>query len=206
MGRAKGTKNKVPQHKWSEEEKKYLTEITPNKHYREIHELMNNKFEYQFTFVQITAAIKRYKLKTGFTGRFKKGNIPFNKETKGVCKPNKTSFRKGDIPFNKREIGSERVTVDGYTEIKVAEPNIWEMKNRVLYEKHHNVKLTKDDIILFLDGDRSNLNIGNLFLITRQQLVRLNQFDLVKEDKELTKVGINIASVIAKYGELMRKK
>lgn len=206
MSRSKGVKNKVPLHTWSDEEKEYLSEITPGRHYSEIHEMMNDKFEYRFTYEQIKAAIKRYKLNTGFTGQYEKGNIPFNKGTKGVCKSNKTSFQKGNIPQNKKEVGSERITKDGYTEVKVEEPNKWNLKHRVLYEKYHDVKLIRDDIIIFLNGNKQNLNKENLHRITREQLVRLNQFDLIKEDKDLTKVGINIASVIAKYGKLSRNK
>lgn len=86
------SKSKI--HRWSEEEKKYLAEITPGKHYSEILELMNKKFKNTFTISQIKGAIGRYKLNTGFTGKFEKGNIPKNKGTKGLTGANKTSFKK----------------------------------------------------------------------------------------------------------------
>ena len=35
--------------KWSDEEKEYLKEITPGHHYAEIVELMNKKFDREFT-------------------------------------------------------------------------------------------------------------------------------------------------------------
>ena len=70
MGRPLGVKNKGPQHIWSDEEKQYLAEITPGRHYHEILELMTAKFCYDYTINQISGAIKRYGLKTGFTGRF----------------------------------------------------------------------------------------------------------------------------------------
>ena len=60
-------------HKWTDEEKAYLKSITPGNHHKEILELMNDKFEYNFSLRQISAAIKRYNLTTGFTGRFNKG-------------------------------------------------------------------------------------------------------------------------------------
>lgn len=39
-------------------------------------------------------------LEFGKAHRFPKGNIPHNKGTIGLMKPNKTSFKKGDIPVN----------------------------------------------------------------------------------------------------------
>ena len=104
-------------HYWSNEEKEYLKEITPGHHYREIMQLMNERFEYQFTYDQIKGAINRRKLHTGFNGQFKKGNTPFNKGTKGLTKGSRTSYKKGNVPANYRPVGSERVNIDGYVEI-----------------------------------------------------------------------------------------
>ena len=44
-------------YKWSDEEKLYLKEITPGRHYREIQELMYEKFNHQFSIAQIKNAI-----------------------------------------------------------------------------------------------------------------------------------------------------
>ena len=128
IGRPKGSKNKVI-HIWSTDEKEYLIKITHGKSYRDILGLMNNKFEYQFSLNQIKSAISRYNLNTGRTGRFEKGRIPANKGTKGLTGANKTSFKKGNTPLNHKPVGSERVSVDGYTEIKVSEPNKWRLKH-----------------------------------------------------------------------------
>ena len=81
MPRPKGAES-VTCHKWTDEEKAYLKEITPGHHHIEIQQLMNEKFEYQFTLNQIKGAINRYKHNTGFTGYYEKGNIPFNKGKK----------------------------------------------------------------------------------------------------------------------------
>ena len=78
-GRLIGSKDSYPQHRWSKEEIAYIKEITPGRSYKEILELMNNKFEYEFRMKQIQGAIKRYKLKTGRTGHFRKGFTPWNK-------------------------------------------------------------------------------------------------------------------------------
>ena len=203
MGRPKGTKNTVL-HKWSDEEKEYLSEITPGRHYKEIHKMMNDKFEYQFTYKQVTAAIKRYNLKTGFNGRFEKGHIPANKGTKGIMKANKTSFKKGHVHWNKKPIGSERVSVAGYTEIKVADPDKWRLKHRVMYEKYHNVVLNPKQLVIFADRDKSNMSKENLLLLDNNQLLVLNHNKLINENAELTKVGVNVANIIIKLKDLKR--
>ena len=203
MERLNGSENKVI-HKWTKEEKEYLSEITPGRHYKEILEMMNDKFEYQFTYRQVKSAIIRFNLKTGFNGRFEKGHVPAIKGTKGIMKPNKTSFKKGHVHWNKKPIGSERVSVDGYTEIKVADPDKWRLKHRVMYEKYHNVVLNPKELVIFADGDKSNMSKENLLLVDNNQLLILNQNGLINENRELTKTGLNIANIIIKLNELKR--
>ena len=203
MERLNRSENRV-KHRWTKEEKEYLSEITPGRHYKEILEMMNDKFEYQFTFRQVKSAIIRFNLKTGFNGRFEKGHVPAIKGTKGIIKPNKTSFKKGHVHWNKKPIGSERVSVDGYTEIKVADPDKWRLKHRVMYEKYHNVVLNPKQLVIFADGDKSNMSKENLLLVDKNQLLILNQNGLINENRELTKTGLNIANIIIKLNELKR--
>lgn len=196
---------KVTPHIWSEEEKKYLKEITPGKHYKEIQELMKNKFNLEFTMNQIKGAICRYKLNTGFTGRFQKGDIPFNKgksqkdymSAESIEKTKKTRFKKGQPPINWRPVGSERITKDGYTEIKIAEPNVWELKHKVLWEREHG-SIPPKHVVIFADGNKENLDINNLMLISREKLLIMNTNELIKKDAELTKTGALIADVLIK--------
>ncbi|MGL4483567.1 MAG: hypothetical protein ACRCUS_01325, partial [Anaerovoracaceae bacterium] len=110
---------------WTQEEKDYLREIVPGKSHKEITELMNLEFTYEYEISQIKGAIGRYKLNTGRTGYFPKGQEPHNKGKKMPteiyerCKA--TMFKKGQVPPNKRELGSERINVEGYIEVKIAE-------------------------------------------------------------------------------------
>ena len=204
MGRPKGSKNRGQRHIWSDEEKEYLKEIVTGRSHKEIIKMMNDKFEHQFTEGQIKGAIGRNNLNTGRTGRFERGHRPANKGTKGIMKANKTSFQKGHTPKNHKEVGSERVSVDGYTEIKVAEPNKWRLKHRVMYEKYHNVELDPKQLVIFADGDKRNLTKENLLLVDNKQLLTLNQHKLIKENGELTKVGLNLANIIIKLNDLKR--
>jgi hypothetical protein len=55
--------------------------------------------------------------------------------------------------------------------------------------------------VIFGDGDKQNIDISNLMLVSRKQLVRLNQNGLIQGDIELTRTGIIIADVMSKIGE-----
>ena len=193
--------------KWSDEEKEYLKKITPGHHYVEIANMMNKEFNREFTVNQIKGAIGRYKLNTGFNGRFKKGNVPHNKGKKGLyykgCE--KTWFKKGQASINHKPVGSERIDLDGYTLIKVAEPSVWKLKHRVIWEKA-NGPIPKNYTVIFLDGDKSNTDINNLTLVSRSELLIVNQKKLIKSDTELSKVGINIAKVQSKINKRKRGK
>lgn len=198
MGVAKGS----TLHIWTIEEKEFLKQIVTGHHHREIQELMNKKFNSDFTINQIKAAVKRYGLLTGFTGQFEKGSIPLNKGIKGVCSEEckKTWFKRGHTPINHKEVGSERIDVDGYILIKVAEPNKWRMKHQVIWEQHHG-KIPKGHVVIFGDGNRHNLDIDNLIMVTNNELLILNRNKLIQEDAELTRTGVNIAKVIQKISE-----
>lgn len=206
MSRPVGSKSKNV-HIWSEEEKEYLKQITPGHHHKEIQELMNKRFGLKLTPNQIKGAISRYKLSTGFTGQFKKGHVPANKGMKGVCPEGskKTWFKKGNIPANHKPVGSERVNVDGYTEVKVKEPNNWHLKQRVVWEKA-NGPIPKGCAIVFGDSDKRNFDINNLLLVSRKQLLFLNNNKLIKDDVELTKTGIIIADIHSKISERKQKE
>lgn len=189
-------------HIWSDDEKRYLAKITTGHHHKEIQELMNNKFEYQFSISQIKAAIGRYKLNTGFNGQFNKGNVPSNKGVKGVihegCK--KTWFKKGHTPSNHKDVGTERVNVYGYIEIKIAEPNKWRLKHQVIWEKHNGL-IPKGYNVIFGDRNPMNFEIDNLILVSKAQLLKMNQHKLIKNDADITRTGVLIADIYLKIGK-----
>ena len=205
MGRPLGVKNKGPQHIWSDEEKQYLAEITPGRGYKEIQSMMSCKFGFDYTRHQIKGAITRNKLNTGRTGRFEKGRATWNKGTKGLTKANVTSFKKGQKPHNYKPLGSERITKDGYCEIKVSDTGRrWRPKHVLIYEKHHG-KVPKGSAVIFLDGDKRNFDIDNLHLVTRGQLAMLNKNSLIQKDADLTKTAINVVDLMKKISAIEKK-
>lgn len=195
MSRPTGSRSLVL-HIWSEDEKEYIKQITPGHHHKEIQKLMSLKFNREFTLTQIKAAIKRYELNTGFTGHFSQGHIPANKGMKGYHAPGseKGWFKKGNMPINHKPVGSERVDVDGYTLIKTAEPNVWKLKHKVLWEENKG-KVPEGYVLTFLDGNKRNIKLENLTLISMAESLELTRSGLRSEYAELTKTGILVIKV-----------
>ena len=186
-------------HMWKEEEKEYIKDICSYSTRKEIQEALYNKFNIRFTIQQLKGVMSRNKLYIGEEG-LKKTRTAWNKGTKGICKPNSVSFKKGNPSPNKRKIGDERITRDGYTEVKIQEPNVWKLKHRIIYEKYYG-PVPADHIILFADKNKQNFDINNLLLVSRNELMKINWNGLQKDDPELTKIGLLVARVMVKVEE-----
>jgi len=112
----------------------------------------------------------------------KKGNIPFTKGKKqleymsaeAIEKLKATQFQKGSTPHNQLPLHSEHITTDGYTDVKIKQPSVWKHKHRIVYEKHHSVKLKTTDNIVFVDGNKQNFSPGNLKLFSNKELMSKN--------------------------------
>jgi hypothetical protein len=131
---------------------------------------------------------KRMGWKTGRTGCFEKGQVPFNKGVpcppgKGGRHPNarKTQFKKGNVSHTYRGPGHERIdSKDGYVILIVAERNPWTgaatrpvHKHRWLWEQK-NGPLPKGMALKCLDGDKTNTDPSNWEMVPRAVLPRLN--------------------------------
>ena len=138
-------------------------------------EKVNTIFGTTYSTDQISSLCKRKKWNTGRTGCFQKGSIPPNKGTKGLTSANKTSFKKGQITWNKKPVGYERIcSKDGYVLIKTEEPNLFELKHRVVWEKA-NGSIPENHVLVFKNMNKQDCRLENLMLISRAELARLNQ-------------------------------
>ncbi len=171
---------------------------------REITRKFNERFGTSRTENAIQNIRTKYKIRTRARNHWKKGHKPWNKGKKGLNIGGKqTQFKKGNRPQTWVPVGTEVVDPDGYAKVKVANPNKWEYKHRMAWEKH-NGPIPRGHVVIFGDGNKSNLNIDNLLLVSRKQLVRLNQKNLIQNNAELTKIGIAIADIYNQIGK--RKK
>lgn len=194
-------------HTYPDEVKKFIEENVKGITSIELTRLLNDRFGTDYGPNHIRAYMKNHKLTNGLNTCFKKGNEPFNKGLKGQCAPGceKSWFKKGQMPSNHKPIGSERIdSKDGYILIKTAEPRTWRHKHRVIWEQH-NGPVPRNHVVIFLDGDKKNLDINNLGLISRSELKIMNQRGLIYDNAEATKTGVMIAKVID-TGHKRRKK
>lgn len=175
-------------------------------------DLLNKKFGTQYTKGQMKSWYSRMKLNSGRTGRFKKGNEPANKGKKGIHLSPQTEFKKGHRPHNHLPVGTEIWRQDRrkkreieYLYVKIAEPNVWAPKHRLIWEAAHG-PLPKGTKIVFADRNPRNLSLDNLIALSGSELARMNQNGLFFGDPEATKVGVTIAKIKARSGELSRKK
>lgn len=123
--------------------------------------------------------------------RFSKGHIPPNKGKKvspeAYEKMSVTMFKKGQVPVNHREVGSERVNRDGYIEIKVAEPNKWRQKQRMVWESH-NGKIPAGMNIQFKNHNTQDCRIENLYMISKAEQMRTENSLMARYPKEIRDV------------------
>ena len=181
--------------KYTDEMKQFILDNYKGRYNQELADLFNQKFNTNITSRTIKSYKANNKLNSGLTGKFRKGQTPHNKGKKMPKevyeKVKHTMFAKGNVPPNHRPVGSERISKDGYIEVKVAEPNKWRLKQRVVYEETKG-KIPEGCPIIFLDGNKRNFDIDNLRYITRSELLYLNCNGL-NNSNEITETGILMA-------------
>ena len=104
--------------------------------------------------------------------RFQKGHVPATKGKKmsarqyALCAP--TMFKPGQRPPKWRPVGSERINVDGYVEVKVSnQPPKWGLKHRIVWEQAYG-PIPPGCNIQFKNHVTTDCRLENLYLITRR--------------------------------------
>lgn len=132
---------------------------------------------------QIKTFVSNHGIKSGRTGCFEKGSKPWNKGTHYVAggRSAETRFRKGQKPQTWVPVGTEVVDRDGYLKRKVrddAPPGKsrfnWRFVHVLVWEEHHG-PIPDGHAVIFRDGDKANLRIENLALVSRAELLYLNR-------------------------------
>jgi len=194
-------------HTYTSKEIEWLRTNAPGKQWIDITELFNKRFNLNFNMTQLRKVGNSYGIKNGLDCRFQKGQIPYSKGKKGVNfggeNAKKTQFKKGQKPQNHREVGSERISYDGYIEVKVAEPSVWKRKHTAVWESV-NGPVPEGKVIIFGDRNKQNFDIDNLIMVSRSQLMMMGVKDLIQDNAELTKTGVIIADLYLKITEMKK--
>lgn len=164
------------------EQEQFVKKNVFGKTSEELTKLVNQRFNLNLTIKQIQYYKKFHKLKSGVV----------------------TKFQNGQVSYNKRPVGSEFISTDGYTYIKVAEPDIWQHKQIYIYEQNYG-KIPKGYSVMFLDQDKTNFDLDNLILVENKDKLTAKNRKLVFEDKESTKTGILIARLINEASNKKRR-
>jgi hypothetical protein len=150
-------------HTYTPEEIRFLKENAIGHSWAEVTALFNERFGIKLSKAQIKNKCRQLGVKTGRTRSFK------------YDKP----------------IGTE-IIENGYTVVKIADPNVWRRKQRLVWEQAHG-KIPKGVEIIFLDNNRQNCEIENLAMVSRAERLKLSQFGLRSNNREETLTGIAIA-------------
>lgn len=181
---------------WTADELDYLKQHYSTAHNRDLQVMFNCSFGSLYTAANrlYLKKTKQYLSETfsdnlrivGKNSRFKKGNIAINKGKKmadycsaeAIERIKEGQFKKGIIPHNIVEVGSERITRDGYTEIKIADcldsKRNFKLKHRFIWEQNFG-PIEKNEVVEFIDGNKQNFDLNNFRKVTRKQNLLNNQ-------------------------------
>ena len=96
-------------------------------------------------------------------------------------------FKPGNIPPNYKPVGSERVNVDGYIEVKVKDPRTWKLKHRVVWEQA-NGPIPAGHNIQFKNGNPKDVRLENLYIISKSEQLRTENSMIARYPEELRSV------------------
>lgn len=169
---------KMTRERYTDENIEYIRKIAKIKNITEVE--LNQKYNKKFNQNRSIASLKYIRTKNEI-----------------LLNNNRSRAGAGQNRRGSKPIGTERVRKD-YVEIKVEQPNIWDQKQRYLWEQHHKMKLKHNEVVIFLDKNNRNFDIDNLAMIPRSLLGVMNTNSWISENPELTKSGVQLAKLVRK--------
>lgn len=190
-------KPKVIRRVWSAEEIEIITNLFADNYTADVCAILNRSYgsvtnqanllnlrkSDNFKTAELQKQAERLKV-VGARFKFKKGRQPSNKGIKVskevYAQMEATMFKKGSVPANTKFDGYERISKDGYIEVRIRKGK-FVRKHRLLYEKHHG-KIEPGFIIVFKDGNKKNLAIENLKKISKKENIERNSIHRLPDE------------------------
>lgn len=179
----------------------YIRDNSWNVSSKDMAEQVNERFGTSFTATAMKQFRQRHGIKSGLTGWFRKGHTPGNKgkrmeefaSPEAIARSAKTRFKAGHRPKNEMPVGTVRKTTDGYLIRKISMTGTqwerWEFIHRRVWEDH-NGPIPDGMYITFKDGNKENVSIENLMMITKAENQAMMRKGLRCEDPDITEAGL----------------
>lgn len=168
--------------------------------WRDVQKFLQDEYGLDFTLMQIKHILGTRKIRLGTYGRFQAGcNSPFKgkKHTpEALAKMSRTMFKPGNRPHNQLAIGTEIIDGMGYVRVKVGEPNSWKFKSHLIWEQETGETLKPNERIVFLDGNKLNLDFNNLAKVSTAELSGLNLSHGITEFADVTKANLTVVKLV----------
>ena len=207
-----------PRRQWTNEEDRIIAEHYPHTPFKELCDLFGCSRYQLYNRAHILNAKKtpvflagphsgcfKKGQRVGIENEFKSGTTPWNKGKKIGSFGNsaRTHFKKGvrQGVASKvwKPIGTERITKDGYVKRKINDDmpfkNRWRAAHLIEWEKAHG-EVPNGYALCFKDGNKQNIDLSNLELITRAELLQRNSYH---------NYGKEIALAIQLQGQITRQ-
>jgi len=193
-------------HNYTTEQHQFIKDNQHGISRKELADKFNKKFGTQQKKETMRAYCQNRGYRNGRDTRFAKGKVKDNghRFTKDDTRGIPYRFKKGHEPLFELPLGTKRLH-NGYEIIKYKSPNKWQYTHKWLWEKH-NGKIPDKHVVMFKNGNRENITIDNLEMISMGQLAVLNRKRLISKEPELTEVAINISKLIIKSAQLGKKR
>lgn len=193
---------------WSPEDEFILRRLYPNAQMHELQAALGrDRISIRNKAIKLRLR-KSARFMAGKTHRFKPGSEPFNKGLKRGrgWAPGRMAdgqFIKGQPPHNQNPVGHERITKDGYLEIKVRDTrrtrHDYEAAHRLVWERERG-PIPAGYIVVFKPGRRTTefreITVDRLECISRAENMRRNSYHTRYPE---------LASIIQLRGALNRK-
>lgn len=151
---------------------------------------------------QIKGVMHRYGIKAHHDGRFRRGHKSWNTGKRCPGLGGSTKFRPGQVngqaaknlkplgTLRKKEgVWEKKVRMDGPPQKR------WYPLHRIIWEQHHG-PIPAHHVVIFIDGNRDNLDIDNLRMVHRADLAVLNKRGWNDLPAELRPAAINTVQVM----------